>query len=135
MPFWSSPEPYAAMIKRDPGRLKIALSHTWGDYRATPHIKAELERVGRFLEGLGHQVDYALPSIDYTEAFAAQTSCYISNFAVVIGNMKRKSSVSDDESHGVWRPSVALFTARRTRLKVSSIGMPGSFAEASSAVV
>ncbi|MHC2439101.1 amidase [Bradyrhizobium sp. USDA 4451] len=87
MPFWAPPEPYAAMIKRDPGRLRIALSHTWGDYRATPHIAAELARVGRFLEGLGHQVDYALPAIDYTEAFAAQTSCYISNFAVVIGNM------------------------------------------------
>ncbi|MGY3444475.1 amidase [Bradyrhizobium sp. USDA 4473] len=87
MPFWAPPEPYAAMIKRDPGRLRIALSHTWGDYRATPHIAAELARVGRFLEGLGHQVDYALPAIDYTQAFAAQTSCYISNFAVVIGNM------------------------------------------------
>ncbi|MGY3691139.1 amidase [Bradyrhizobium sp. USDA 3240] len=87
MPFWTPPEPYTAMIARDPGRLRIALSHTWGDYRATPHIAAELERVGRFLEGLGHQVDYALPSIDYAEAFAAQTTCYISNFAVVIGNM------------------------------------------------
>ncbi|WP_375775559.1 amidase [Bradyrhizobium sp. ma5] len=87
MPFWTPPEPYTAMIARDPGRLRIALSHTWGDYRATPHIAAEFERVGRFLEGLGHQVDYALPSIDYAEAFAAQTTCYISNFAVVIGNM------------------------------------------------
>ena len=87
VPFWTPPELYTAMIARDPGRLRIALSHTWGDYRATPHIAAELERVGRFLEGLGHQVDYALPSIDYTEAFAAQTTCYISNFAVVIGNM------------------------------------------------
>jgi amidase len=87
MPFWNSPEPYTAMIARDPGRIKIALSHSWGSYRATPHITAELERVGRFLEGLGHQVDHALPSIDYHEAFAAQTTCYISNFAVVIGNM------------------------------------------------
>ncbi|WP_338690789.1 amidase [Bradyrhizobium sp. 26S5] len=87
MPFWTSAEPYTAMIARDPGRLRIALSHSWGDYRATPHITAELARVGRFLEGLGHQVDYALPSIDYGDAFAAQTTCYISNFAVVISNM------------------------------------------------
>ncbi|QIG93204.1 MULTISPECIES: amidase [unclassified Bradyrhizobium] len=87
MPFWTSAEPYTAMIARDPGRLRIALSHSWGDYRATPHIAAELARVGRFLEGLGHQVDYALPSIDYGDAFAAQTTCYISNFAVVISNM------------------------------------------------
>ncbi|WP_407180881.1 amidase [Bradyrhizobium sp. STM 3562] len=87
MPFWSPPEPYTEMIKRDPHPLKIALSHQWGDYRATPQIAAELERVGRFLEGLGHQVDYALPDVDYRAAFAAQTTCYISNFAQVIGNL------------------------------------------------
>ena len=87
MPFWTPPEPYTTTITRDPARLRIALSHQWGDYRATPHIAAELEKVGHFLEGLGHQVDYALPSLDYNEAFAAQTTCYISNFAVVIGNM------------------------------------------------
>ena len=75
------------MIARDPARLKIALSHQWGDYRATPHIAAELQKAGRFLEGLGHHVDYALPELDYREAFAAQTTCYISNFAVVIANM------------------------------------------------
>jgi Asp-tRNA(Asn)/Glu-tRNA(Gln) amidotransferase A subunit family amidase len=75
------------MIARDPGKLRIALSHQWGDYQATPHIVAELEKAGRFLEGLGHQVDYALPALDFREAFAAQTTCYISNFAVVIGNM------------------------------------------------
>ena len=87
MPFWSSPEPYTRMIARDPGRLKIALSYKWGDYQATPQIAAELQKVGRFLEGLGHHVDYALPELDYREAFAAQTTCYISNFAIVIGNM------------------------------------------------
>jgi amidase len=87
MPFWSPPEPYTRMIARDPARLKIALSYQWGEYRATPHIAAELQKVGRFLEGLGHHVDYALPELDYREAFAAQTTCYISNFAVVIGNM------------------------------------------------
>jgi amidase len=87
MPFWSPPEPYTRMIMHDPAPLKIALSHEWGDYRATPQIAAELQKVGRFLEGLGHHVDYALPEIDYRAAFAAQTTCYISNFAVVIGNM------------------------------------------------
>ncbi len=54
------------MIARDPGAAAGSRCRTnWGDYRATPHIAAELERVGRFLEGLGHQVDYALPAIDY----------------------------------------------------------------------
>src|SRR5947209_13361996 len=58
MPYWTTAQPYSEMIKRDPGRLKIALSHQWGDYCATPEIAAELETTGRFLEGLGHHVDY-----------------------------------------------------------------------------
>src|SRR3954465_10911526 len=50
MPYWTASEPYAEQIKRDPGRLKIALSHQWGEYRATPQIAAELEKAGKFLE-------------------------------------------------------------------------------------
>ena len=87
MPFWTPQQPYTEAIKRDPGRLRIALSHQWGEYRATPAITAELERVGKFLESLGHHVDHALPALDYKAAFDAQTLCYISNFAVVISNM------------------------------------------------
>ncbi len=87
MPFWMPSEPYTQLITRDPARLKIALSHEWGDYRATPHIAAELERIGKFLEGLGHHVGWALPQVDYSAAFAAQTTCYISNFAQTITNL------------------------------------------------
>src|SRR3954465_7791355 len=87
MPFWTTAQPYSEMIKRDPGKLRIALSHTWGDYTATPHIAAGREKAGRFLEGLGHHVGYALPELDFRAAFEAQTACYISNFAVLISNM------------------------------------------------
>ncbi len=87
MPFWTPAEPYGDLIKRDPGTLRIALSHEWGDYRATPHIASELASVGAFLEGLGHHVDWALPAVDYRAAFAAQTTCYISNFSQVISNL------------------------------------------------
>ena len=87
MPYWTPAVPYVEQIKRDPGRLRIALSHEWGDYRAVPHFVAELERVGRFLEGLGHRVEWALPEVDFRAAFAAQTTCYISNFAEVIQGM------------------------------------------------
>ena len=87
MPYWTADETYASLVMRDPKPLRIALSHEWGDYRATPHIVAELTRVGRFLESLGHHVDWALPAIDYPAAFAAQTTCYISNFAQTIANL------------------------------------------------
>ncbi|WP_431269660.1 amidase family protein [Dankookia sp. P2] len=63
------------------------MSHEWGDYRATPHLVAELEKAGRFLESLGHHVDWALPAVDLRAAFAAQTDCYIGNFAQTVGNL------------------------------------------------
>ncbi len=87
MPYWMPPEPYSQLIEREPGRLRIALSHEWGDYRATPQIVAELERAGRFLEGLGHHVDWALPQVDYRAAFAAQTLWYISNISQTISSL------------------------------------------------
>jgi len=87
MPYWSPEEPYAELVRRDPCRLRIALSHEWGDYRATPHFVRELERVGRLLEGLGHHVEWALPAVDFRAAFAAQTTCYISNFAQTVANL------------------------------------------------
>jgi len=87
MPYWSPLEPYSQQIQRDPGRLRIALSHEWGDYRATPHHLATLEHAGKLLEGLGHHVEWALPAVDYRGAFAAQTTCYISNFAQTIANL------------------------------------------------
>lgn len=87
MPYWKPDEPYLELIQRDPKPLRIALSHEWGDYRATPAIVDELARVGRFLEGLGHKVDWALPKVDIRAAFAAQTTCYISNFAQTIANL------------------------------------------------
>jgi Asp-tRNA(Asn)/Glu-tRNA(Gln) amidotransferase A subunit family amidase len=119
MPFWTSPEPYAQLIRRDPGRLKIALSHQWGDYRATPHIAAELERVGRFLESLGHHVDVALPAVDYRAAFAAQTTCYVSNFAQVIGTLLA--------ARGLERPPEDL--VEPVNIRIWEAGRHMSFAE------
>jgi len=87
MPYWMPAEPYTQLIERDPGRLRIALSHEWGDYRATPHMVSELERAGRFLESLGHHVEWVLPQVDFRAAFAAQTLCYISNFAQTITHL------------------------------------------------
>ena len=95
MPYWSPAEPYTQLIERDPQRLRIALSHEWGDYRATPHIVHELENAGRFLEGLGHHVEWALPQVDFRAAYAAQTLCYISNFSQTISNLLLPRGLGD----------------------------------------
>lgn len=89
MPFWSPDEPYTTLVQRDPGRLRIALSHEWGDYKATPHIAAELERAGRLLERLGHHVEWAVPSVDFQAGYAAQTTCYITNIAQNVERLSR----------------------------------------------
>ncbi len=91
MPYWMPPEPYSELIRRDPQKLRIAVSHEWGDYQATPHIVAELERSAHFLEELGHHVEWVIPDIDYRAVYMAQTECYIMNFAqTIIGLLEQK---------------------------------------------
>jgi amidase len=119
MPYWMPPEPYSELIRRDPPRLRIALSHEWGDYRATPHFVAELERVGRLLEGLGHHVEWALPAIDYRAAFAAQTTCYISNFAQTIANLLAP--------RGLQRPPAELIEP--INIRIWEAGLHTSYSE------
>lgn len=119
MPYWKADEPYVELIRRDPPPLRIALSHEWGDYRATPHIVAELERAGRFLEGLGHRVEWAKPDIDYRAAFQAQTLCYISNFAQTISSLLA--------ARGLARPSPDL--VEPMCIRVWELGMKTSYTE------
>lgn len=94
MPYWQPAESCCAMIARDPAPLRIAVSHEWGDYRSTPHIVSELEKTTRLLTELGHHVEWVTPDIDFTEAFAAQTCCYISNFAQFIQRLLEKNNLS-----------------------------------------
>ena len=119
MPYWTQPEPCVEMIRRDPPRLRIAVSHEWGDYRATPHVVSELERAGRLLEGLGHQVEWAKPDIDYRAAFEAQTLCYVSNFAQTISSLLGL--------RGLGEPSADL--VEPMCLRVRELGMGTSYTE------
>ncbi len=114
MPYWMPAEPYTERIRRDPPRLRIALSHEWGDYRAVPGFVDELERVGRLLEGLGHRVDWASPQVDLRAAFEAQTTCYISNFAQVIAGMLA--------ARGLERPPAELIEPINIRIWEAGIG-------------
>ena len=114
MPYWTAPEPYVDLIRRDPGRLRIALSHEWGDHRAVPHFVAELERAGRLLESLGHHVEWVLPGVDFRAAFAAQTTCYISNFAQTVNNMIA--------ARGLSRPPADLVEPVNIRIWEGGIG-------------
>jgi amidase len=140
MPFWSAPETYADLIQRDPGALRIALSHAWGDYHATPHIVAELDRAGRFLEGLGHHVDWATPDVDFRAAYAAQTSCYITNGAQNIerlsqarGHARPFPGMVEPMNYKIWEYGIDMpYTARadmQFAANVFSRGLGGFFEE------
>ncbi|MBI1778190.1 MAG: amidase [Proteobacteria bacterium] len=115
MSYWTPDQPYQDLIRRDPRKLKIALSHEWGDYRATPHIAGELERAGRFLEGLGHRVEWRTPAIDFRAAYAAQTACYITNIAM---NLERLTKL-----RGHARPSVEWIEPMNVRIWEAGIDM------------
>jgi amidase len=126
MPYWTPAEPCGALISRDPPRLRIALSHEWGDYRAVPHFVRELERVGRFLQELGHTVDWALPAIDFRAAFAAQTTCYISNFAQTIANLLAPLGLDRPPADRVepinikiWEAGIGLSYTERARMQAA----------------
>ena len=75
--------------------------------------------MGRFLESLGHHVESALPAVDYRAAFGAQTTCYISSFAVAIGNLLAE--------RGLERPPADLIEPINIRIWES--GRHTSFAE------
>jgi len=111
MPFWSPAEPYSELITRDPKPLRIALSHEWGDYRAIPEFVSELSRVGQFLEGLGHHVDWAIPQADIRAAFDAQTTCYISNFAQVIAGMLAARGIDRPPEHLIEPLNIRIWEA------------------------
>jgi amidase len=120
MPYWSAPEPYADLVTRDPARLRIALSHEWGDYRSTPHIVAELERAGRLLEALGHDVAWATPDVDFRAGYAAQTDCYITNGAQNIDRLSRlrgharpPADLIEPMNYKIWEYGIGMsYTAR-----------------------
>ncbi len=114
MPFWTPAEPYTDLIRRDPAPLRIALSHEWGDYRAVPHFVSELERIGRLLEGLGHHLDWVTPPIDFRAAFAAQTTCYISNFAQTIGTLIASLGLECPPPDRVEPMNIRIWEAGRT---------------------
>ena len=118
MPYWSAAEPYAQLIQRDPGRLRIALSHEWGDYRASAHIVEELSFAGRLFEALGHRVDWASPAIDFRAAYDAQTTCCLTNIAQTIDRLSRLG--------GHARPPADLIEPMNLRIWEAGIGVPYS---------
>jgi Asp-tRNA(Asn)/Glu-tRNA(Gln) amidotransferase A subunit family amidase len=94
MPYWSPQEPYSELIKRDPKKLRIAVSHEWGDYKATPQIVSELNKTAEYLEGLGHYVEWVVPDLDLRASYEAQTAAYIMKFSQTISDLLEQKNLA-----------------------------------------
>lgn len=115
MPYWFPEEPYTELIKKDPKRLKIAVSHEWGDYKADPQIVAELEKAATFLEKLGHEVEWILPDIDFHAAYEAQTEAYIMNFSQTISELLEQKGLNEPPADLVEPMCIRVWEAGRNK--------------------
>src|SRR5690625_4689356 len=93
MPYWTPKEPYSELIKRNPKKLRIAVSHEWGDYKAAPQIVSELKKTAEYLERLGHHVEWVVPNIDIRASYKAQTAAYIMKFAQTISGILEQKNL------------------------------------------
>src|SRR5690625_4767120 len=87
LPYWNSGKPYTEVIKKDPGKLRIAVSYEWGEYKSAPNTVEQLKKAASHLESLGHYVEWIKPDIDFNGVYEAQTDSYITNFAFTINEL------------------------------------------------
>ncbi|MFA1818877.1 amidase [Virgibacillus oceani] len=126
MPYWPPQEPYSELIKRDPKKLRIAVSHEWGNYKATPQIVSELNRTAEYLEGLGHHVECAVPDLDIHASYEAQTAAYIMKFSQTISDLLEQNNLENPPADliepmciRVWEEG--RFTSYADRVKMETM--------------
>jgi amidase len=114
-PFVIAPpdEAYADVIRRQPGRLRIAFSteHPFGATMDPSCVEA-VELTARLLEDLGHHVVEASPDIDGRDVAESYLMMYFGQTAAAVANLSRltgRSLINDLEPE--TRALVALGTA------------------------
>ncbi len=127
MPFWTPEGTYLDLIARDPPPLRIALSHEWGDYKATPWIADQLAQAGRFLEGLGHIVEWRTPAIDFRAAYAAQTAAYIMNVGPNVARLSGLRGHNAPPASLVEPMNIRIWEAGRDLLHTARTDMAAAF--------
>jgi amidase len=60
--------PFLEEVGHPTGKLRIALAAgDWGGHKPAPDVTAEIERMGKLLESMGHEVVDTQPDIDFNE--------------------------------------------------------------------
>ena len=99
MPYWEPDIPYTELIKKDPDKLRIAVSHEWGNYKADPHLVKQLEKAAYHFESLGHYVEWVKPNVNFQAVYEAQTEAYIMNFSQTIAELLAKKGLDELPAH------------------------------------
>lgn len=82
--------PFALEVGAPPGKLRIALSNMrWHTREIHTDVKAQIDKVGKTLEDLGHIVTIDKPDIDFDAYRDMYRSVYYMDAAVSIHNMRR----------------------------------------------
>lgn len=77
-PFPKPERPFLAEVGAPTGKLRIAVaSGPFGRLAPTPEISAEVKRVAKLLEGMGHHVEERAPTIDYAGYLRAFIAIWI----------------------------------------------------------
>jgi len=87
-PYWAPPRkrPFIEEVGADPGRLRIALNveHPSGR-KVSAETRGAAEAAAKLLEGLGHSVEHAAPTLDIEGALSAIRTIIAANLAAGIG--------------------------------------------------
>ncbi|MGE7991743.1 amidase [Pseudomonas sp. NPDC089554] len=97
----SPPQPFASLLEREPGPLRIAVQeHALNGQRTAPEVSAALKQVCQALEELGHQVTPVVANIGLSwEAFVELNACFwSSNTAAWIDVIAAATGRTIDES-------------------------------------
>jgi amidase len=133
-------EPYALAVRRDPGRLRVAMSaaNSLG-VKAGPEELRALRAAGELLEALGHDVEEASPALPnedvlplFVRAFAPQVSLQITYGTLLAGR-----EPADDEIEPLSRAIAELahgidavgYLAAVAQLQAMARGVVAFFAE------
>ena len=90
--------PFLAEMRKDTGKLRIALSHRGWDKPAHPEVINQLEKVAKQLEGMGHHVEEATPAIDFSEYRNCFSLMYYMGIKMGVEGIAKMAGKPVDES-------------------------------------
>jgi amidase len=119
-------EPYSTSVRRDPGRLRIAMTASNPlDVDVDPECVRGMHQAAELLAGLGHEVEEAAPSMPGSDALGLFVSVFgpLVSLGIGYGELLAGHPPGDDEIEPLSR---ALYEQAQ---QISSVGYLGAVAQ------